>query len=108
MPEDDDIERLKEERIEDLQEGASPEEQAEERRKQIRQKASQYLTKEAKSRLGNIRAAQPEMASAVEMQIAQLGETGRIEKIDDEQLKDILRSVKKEKESEKNDIKFRR
>lgn len=108
MPEDDDIERLREERMEEMEEGAGAEEQAEQRRKQIKQKASQYLTKEAKSRLGNIRAAQPDMASAVEMQIAQLGETGRIEKIDDDQLKDILRSVKKEKNSDESDIKFRR
>jgi len=109
MSEKEDIEKLKEERMEELQDGeVAAEDQAEERRQQIKQQAAQYLTEEARSRLGNIRAAEPDMAAAVEMQIAQLGETGRIDKIDDDQLKDILRSIGKERENDQTDIKFRR
>ena len=104
----EDIEDLREQKKKELeQQQESQEEAAEQQRKQIRQQAAQYLTKEAKSRLGNIRAANPEKASSVEMQIARLGETGQIQKITDDQLKDILKSMSEEESSNDPDIKFR-
>ena len=106
---DEDIEDLREQKRKELeQQQETQEEAAEEKRKQIRQQAAQYLTKEAKSRLGNIRAANPEKASSVEMQIARLGKTGQISKINDDQLKDILKSISEEEGSDDSDIKFRR
>jgi programmed cell death protein 5 len=106
---DEDIEDLREQKKKELeQQQETQEEAAEEQRKQIRQQAAQYLTKEAKSRLGNIRAANPEKASSVEMQIARLGERGQIQKINDDQLKDILKSISEEEGSNDSDIKFRR
>lgn len=106
---DEDIEELREQKRKEMQEQQENQEEAlEERKKQIQQQAAQYLTSEAKSRLGNIRAADPDKAASVEMQIAQLGKTGRIDKITDDQLKDILRSINQEEEKNESDIKFRR
>jgi len=106
---DEDIEDLREQKKKELEEKKeSQEEAAEEQRKQIRQQAAQYLTKDAKSRLGNIRAANPEKASSVEMQIAQLGKMGQVDKITDDQLKDILKSISEEENKKSTDIKFRR
>lgn len=89
-----------------MQEMEDSENQKEQQREQIKNLASQYLTKDAKSRLGNIRAADPELASAIETQVAQLGRAGRIEEMGDEELKEILREVRGSKED--TDIKFRR
>jgi len=106
---EEDIEDLRKQKKEEIKEQKeTQEEAAEEKRKQIRQQAAQYLTKEAKSRLGNIRAANPEKASSVEMQIARLGKTGQINKINDNQLKDILKSISEEENQNDSDIKFRR
>lgn len=106
---DEDIEDIREQKRKELEEQQQDQEEAlEERKKRIQQQAAQYLTSEAKSRLGNIRAADPDKATSVEMQIAQLGKTGRINKIDDDQLKDILKSINQEEERNETDIKFRR
>lgn len=106
MVDEEELEKLKEQRREEIEQGVDPDEQEEQQRQQIKSMAAQYLTKEARSRLGNIRAAKPELASAVEAQIAQLGSMGQVDKIDDDQLKKILKEVQA---SEKDtDIKFRR
>lgn len=103
MPDEEELEKLREQKKEELSERES---QEEDRKEQIKQLASQYLTKEARSRLANIRAADPEKASAVEAQVARLGRAGQIDKLDDGQLKNILRSI--QEEGDKTDIKFRR
>lgn len=106
---DEDIEDLREKKRKELQEQQQDQEEAlEEQRKQVRQQAAQYLTKDAKSRLGNIRAADPDKAASVEMQIARLGRTGQIKEINDDQLKDILKSISEEEKKNESDIKFRR
>lgn len=114
MSDDDELEKLKEERMKQRQQQqggenqVNPEEQMEQRRQQIKQQAAQYLTKKAKSRLGNIRAADPDLAASIEMQIVQLGRTGQIDEVTDDELKDILRSIQSEKDQNQTDIKFRR
>lgn len=106
---DDELEKLREEKRKELQEQQQDQgEQVEQQRQAVKQKASQYLTDEARSRLGNVRAARPELAQSVEMQIARLGESGRIQKVDDDSLKDILRDLQKDKEDSKGNISFRR
>ena len=106
---DEDIDDLREKKREELKEQQESQEEAvEERKKQIKQQAAQYLTKDAKSRLGNIRAANPEKASSVEMQIVRLGKAGQIGKINDDQLKDILKSIGEEESKNESNIKFRR
>lgn len=106
---EDELEKLREQKKEELQEQQQSEEEAlEDQRNQIRSEASKYLTKDAKERMGNIRVAQPDLASSIEMQIARLGRSGRVKKVTDEQLKDILKSFQSEKEKNSSDIKFRR
>lgn len=106
---DDELEKLREEKMQELQEQQeSQEEQMEQQRQAIKQKASQYLTDEASSRLGNVRIARPEVAQSVEMQIAQLGETGRIREVTDEDLKQILKDIQKDRDEDKGNISFRK
>lgn len=50
----------------------------------------QILTSEAKSRLTNIKLANPEFAEQIEYLLMKLYQTGQINKIDDSQLKKIL------------------
>ncbi|MFB6204029.1 MAG: DNA-binding protein [Candidatus Nanohaloarchaea archaeon] len=99
---DEELEKLREEKLEEMQEG---EEEREDRQEQVKQMAAQYLTKKARERLGNIRAADPQKAQALETQIARLGRAGQVDKVTDEQLKEILRSLGGDKES---NISFRR
>lgn len=103
---DDELERLREEKMNEKAEEA--EKQEEDRRKQVKELAAQYLTSDARSRMGNVRTADPELARQVETQIARMGKSGRIDKMTDSQLKDILKSVQKEKDDNDTDIKFRR
>lgn len=54
----------------------------------------QILTPEARSRLANIKLAKPENADAIELQLIQLAQAGRIQKkITEEQLKELLRRI---------------
>ncbi|MEW6593021.1 MAG: DNA-binding protein [Candidatus Hadarchaeota archaeon] len=82
--------------------------QAELRRQfEVQKKAimQQILTPEARGRLANIRAAKPEFAEQVELQLIQLAQAGRIStQITDAQLKAILDKVV----SQKRETKIRR
>lgn len=105
MTDEDELEELRKQRMDELEE-IDEEDTAEQQREQIKNLAAKYLTSEAKSRLGNIRAADPELASAIEAQVAQLGRMGQIDEMTDGQLKDILREIRNSKKD--TDIKFRR
>lgn len=100
---DDKLKRLKEEKMRQMSNSPGhnaqkqQEQQAKERLKKI---ASQILTKEARSRLANIRVARPELASNIELRLVQLYKSGSIrDKITDEQLKELLKKVQKSKGS---------
>ena len=84
------------------------EEKIEEQRESVKQRAYQYMTQDAISRLGNVRAAKPELAHGVTAQIARLGEMNRIGEVDEESLKEILRELQKEKQDNSGNISFRR
>lgn len=107
MPDEDELEELREQKKKEIQE-TDREEQEKKQREQISQMASEYLTSEAQSRLANIKAADPDKASAVETQIAKLGRSGQVTEITDDQLKNILKSLQEEKDKNKSNIKFRR
>jgi len=54
----------------------------------------QILTPEARSRLANIRAAKPEFAEQIELQLIQLAQSGRLtSQITDVQLREILKRL---------------
>ncbi len=98
---EDDLEKLREERAKELQEQEQQDQQ-----EQVKNLAEQHLTSEARSRLANIRAARPQQASMIEAQIAKLGMSGAIQdKIDDSTLKQMLKDLS-QKDSDMN-IKYR-
>ena len=58
----------------------------------------QILTPEARSRLANIRAAKPEFAEQIELQLIQLAQSGRLtSQITDTQLREILKRLQQRK-----------
>lgn len=107
--EDDELEKLREEKRKELQEqDQDREQQQEEMEKQIWSQAAQYMSSEAKDRLSNVKIADKQKAMSVAQQIARMGEAGRIDRVDDSQMKRILKSIEKEKQDSTSDIKFRR
>lgn len=65
----------------------------------------QILTPEARGRLANIRAAKPEFAEQLELQLIQLAQAGKLgSKITDSQLKEILNRL----QTRKREFKIRR
>ncbi len=97
----DELEKLKRERLRKMQQGSNQQQiQEEQARQQLKKIASQILTKEARSRLANIRIAKPDMASTIELRLVQLYRMGSInEKITDEQLKNMLKKLQENKGS---------
>jgi programmed cell death protein 5 len=58
----------------------------------------QILTPEARSRLANIRAAKPEFAEQIELQLIQLAQSGKLtSQITDTQLREILKRLQQRK-----------
>jgi programmed cell death protein 5 len=65
----------------------------------------EILTPEARQRLTNIKIVRAEFAEALELQLIQLAQTGRLKiPLSDEQLKDTLRRL----QSQRRDITIRR
>ena len=65
----------------------------------------QILTEEARQRLTNVKLVKPQIAEAVELRLIQVAQQGSLrEKINDEQLKEILRKLQGQKRETKVDI----
>lgn len=106
MTDPDELKKKKIEELKKQQQGEDVQDQQQEMRKQLKQIASQILTKEARSRLGNVRAAKPDLASQVELQLVQLHRSGSIQgKINEDQLIEILKKIKSK--GNERDIKYR-
>ncbi|PIU13183.1 MAG: hypothetical protein COT21_02415 [Hadesarchaea archaeon CG08_land_8_20_14_0_20_51_8] len=109
LEDEENIEELRRRKMLELQARAAEMQRQEELRRQydVQKKLAlqQILTPDARSRLANIRAAKPEFAEQIEIQLIQLAQSGRISsQITDAQLKEILRRV----QDRKRDIKIRR
>jgi programmed cell death protein 5 len=77
--------------VEDAYQAAAEQQAREEQEQQKDAVLRQILTPEARERLGRLRVARPEDARALEGQLIQLAQSGRLQsRIDDEQLKVIL------------------
>ena len=100
--EDPELEALRQRRMAELQNNqqqAVAQQQAAEQRRQQREAQKQMilrqiLTPDARDRLSNIRAANPEICNAVEMQLIQLAQSGRLQGVvNDDMLRQFLRQV---------------
>lgn len=111
-PDDDELEELRKEKMQELQEqqgeGEETARQAQQEQAEAQKQAilRQHLTDEARKRLNTIRMSKPEFADQVERQLVALAQSGRLQqKIDDEKMKQLLSEMKPDSQS--FDIKHR-
>jgi len=109
MVEDEELEKLREQKREQLrsQEQDIQEEQLEKKKQGVWNQAKQYMTEKAKERLSNIKTVDEEKALSIAQQINMLGDSQQIQKINEQQMKQILKGLNQEQENNRN-IKFRR
>jgi programmed cell death protein 5 len=102
MAEEDELEALRQRKLQELQLRAQHEAVAQEQAKQIDAQKQmvmrQILTPEARERLANLRMTRPDVVESVENQLIMLVQSGRInQQIDDYTLRQILRKVMPQK-----------
>jgi programmed cell death protein 5 len=107
MSGEDDIENLREERLEELkdqagEEGAGEAAEAQREQAEAQKKAMlrQNLTDGARQRLNTVRMSKPEFAEQAEQQILALAQSGRVQgKIDEDEMKRVLSELKPDSKS---------
>ncbi len=109
MYNDDELEAIRQRKLAQIQEQQTASQAQEEQLATLdAQKQSilrQILTEEARQRLTNVKLVRPQVAEAVELRLIQIAQQGGVkEKINDEQLKDILRKIQGQKRETKVDI----
>lgn len=106
---EDELDEIKKKKIEELKKKKEGQEDLEKRKKQQEAQKKKLLRKilttQARQRLSNLRMAKPDFVESIEQQLIMLAQKGSIQgKIDDEQLKKILKKA----QSNKKDINIRR
>jgi len=102
MPEEDELEALRQRKLQELQLQAQQEAVVREQTKQVDAQKQmlmrKLLTPEARERLANLRMTRPDIVESVEDQLIMLVQAGRItQQIDDYTLRQILRKVMPQK-----------
>ncbi len=107
-PDDEELERLRQEKMEKLREqkqgqgGGGEAQEAQRQQAEAQKKAMlrQHLTDGARKRLNTIKMSKPQFGEKVEQQILALAQSGRIQgKIDEEKMKDLLSELKPDSKS---------
>ena len=111
MSGDEELERLKAQRMQELQarkqQGAEQQRAAAEAEAQKQNLMRRLLTPDARLRLANIKMVRPEYGQQLELELVQLAQTGRVPlPITDDQLKRLLAQL--EGQQKKRDISIRR
>ena len=109
---DEELEKLKKKRLQELQEQAALQESLEDQETQKKEFEKQkkailisILTPNARERLGRFKVARPEIAEAIENQLIMAAQSGQLKnKINDEQLRMLLSQAL----PKKRDIKIKR
>jgi len=109
---DEELEKIRKKRLQELQQQTAfqedleaQEQQKEEFEKQKKAILLKILTPEARERLGRIKVARPEVADSIENQLIMLASQGQLKnKINDEQLRMLLRKIM----PKKREIKIKR
>ena len=100
MSEDDDLQKLKEQRLLEMQRQGTNDNAKTKIDKEKQDALRVILTPEARQRLTNIKLVRPELAEQLELQLIQLSQTGRINiPMNDEQLRQILAKFTERKRS---------
>lgn len=109
---DEELEKLKKKRLQELQQQAALQESLEEQERQQQEFEKQkkmilraILTPDARERLGRIRMARPEIVESIENQLIMIAQSGELKnKINDEQLRMLLSKIM----PKRRDIKIKR
>ncbi|MHA1202899.1 MAG: DNA-binding protein [Candidatus Heimdallarchaeaceae archaeon] len=109
MYNDEELEAIRQRKLAQMQEQQAASQAQEEQQATLEaQKQSilrQILTEEARQRLANVKLVRPQVAEAVELRLIQIAQQGGVkEKINDEQLKEILRKIQGQKRETKVEI----
>lgn len=105
---EDEIDDLRREKLEELQERAQQQPDQEDAQQAARQQAEaqkqailrQYLTDGARKRLNSVRMSKPDFAEQVEQQLIALAQSGRLgNKIDESQMKQLLSELSPDSQS---------
>ncbi|GAB3682621.1 DNA-binding protein [Salinarchaeum chitinilyticum] len=107
MSNEEDIDDLREKKLQELQDQAEGEDQAE--AQQARQESAeaqkkamlrQHLTDGARKRLNTVKMSKPEFGEQVEQQVLALARSGRVQgRIDEDQMKELLSELKPDSKS---------
>jgi len=108
-PDDDRLEELRQQKKEQLKQqqqgGGDAQREAQQQAQQQAEQQKQALLKQnltdgARKRLNTIRMSKPEFAEKVEQQVVALAQSGRLqERIDEDQMKELLRELKPDSQS---------
>jgi programmed cell death protein 5 len=107
-PDDEELERLRQEKMEKLreqqqgQQGGGEEMEAQRQQAEAQKKAllRQHLTDGARKRLNTVKMSKPQFGEKVEQQVVALAQSGRIQdQIDEEKMKQLLSELKPDSKS---------